>query len=131
MAKDAHAPGFYLHLQPGECFMGVGLWRPETKVAYRIRERIDEDRAGWKRAIRSKRFTDVFAVTGDSLTRPPKGYDADHPLIEDLKRKDFIASARLAERDITSSHFLEDFNDGCRRAAPFMKFLCGAVGVDF
>lgn len=131
MAKDAHAPGFYVHLQPGECYMGVGLWRPETKIAYRIRERIDEDPTGWRGASRGKRFTDVFTVTGDSLTRPPKGYDADHPLIEDLKRKDFIASTRLAEKDVTSNHFLEDFTDNCRRAVPFMKFLCEAVGVRF
>ena len=40
MARDAHAPGFYLHIQPRECFIGVGLWRPETKVAYQIREAI-------------------------------------------------------------------------------------------
>ena len=39
-ARDVHAPGFYLHIEPGNCFMGAGLWRPETRVAYDIRERI-------------------------------------------------------------------------------------------
>ena len=130
-AKDVHAPGFYLNIQPGECYMGVGLWRPETKAAYAIRERIDADPAGWKKASRGKRFTDVFTVTGDSLTRPPKGYSAEHPLIEDLKRKDFIASTRLTQRQITSDQFLADFTDKCRRAVPFMKFLCEAIGVPF
>lgn len=48
-AKDAHAPGYYLHLQPGECIVGMGLWRPETAVAYAIREKIAADPAGWKR----------------------------------------------------------------------------------
>ena len=131
MAKDAHAPGFYLHFQPGECFMGVGLWRPETKVAYRIRQHIDDDRTGWKKASRGKQFTDVFSLEGESLARPPKGYDPEHPLIEDLKRKDFIASTRLTQRQITSDQFLEDFTDKCKRAAPFMRFLCDAVGVPF
>ena len=130
-AKDAHAPGFYVHLQPGECFMGVGLWRPETKVAYAIRERIDEDQAGWKRATRGKRFADVFTLGGDSLKRPPRGYDEDHPLIDDLKRKDFIASARLTQKAVTSDTFMQDFTGDCRRAAPFMKYLCEAVGVPF
>ena len=59
-AKDVHAPGFYVNLQPGECYMGVGLWRPETKMAYAIREKIDQDPNSWKRATRGKRFTDVF-----------------------------------------------------------------------
>ena len=129
--KDAHAPGFYVHLQPGECFMGVGLWRPETKVAYAIREHIDEEQAGWKKASRGKRFTDVFEIGGDSLKRPPKGFDEDHPLIDDLKRKDFIASTRLTQKTITSDRFMEDFTDLCKRSAPFMKFLCEAVDVPF
>jgi len=130
-AKDVHAPGFYLNIQPGECYMGVGLWRPETKAAYAIRERIDQDPAGWRKATRGSRFTDVFTVTGDSLTRPPKGYSDDHPFIEDLKRKDFIASTRLSQKLVTSNEFLEVFTDNCKRAVPFMRFLCEAVGVPF
>ncbi len=130
-AKDAHAPGFYLHIEPGECFMGVGLWRPETKVAYAIREAIAEDPARWKRVSRGKRFADVYTLGGDSLVRPPKGFDADHPLIDDLKRKDFIASTRVTQKAITSDHFMEDFTELCKRSGPFMKFLCEAVDVPY
>ncbi|MEA2001926.1 MAG: DUF2461 domain-containing protein [Actinomycetota bacterium] len=129
--KDAHAPGFYMHIEPGECFMGVGLWRPETKVAYAIRERIDQEQAAWKRATRGKRFTEVFEVQGDSLKRPPRGYEEDHPLIGDLKRKDFIASTRITQKAITSDSFMSEFTENCKRSAPFMKFLCDAVGVPF
>jgi uncharacterized protein (TIGR02453 family) len=131
LAKDAHAPGFYLHIQPGECFVGVGLWRPETKVAYAIRETIADDPAAWKRASRGKKFTATYTLGGDSLTRPPKGFDADDPLIDDLKRKDFIASTRVTQKTVTSADFLDDYAAMCRDAAPFMKFLCGAVGVPF
>ncbi|NNC74857.1 MAG: DUF2461 domain-containing protein [Acidimicrobiia bacterium] len=129
--KDAHAPGFYLHLQPGECFMGIGLWRPESKLAYGIRQKIDDDQARWKRASRGKKFTESFELAGDSLVRPPKGFDADHPLIDDLKRKDFIASRRLRQSDITSDHFMEDFTTLCKAGGPFMKFLCEGVGVAY
>lgn len=131
MAKDVHSPGYYINLQPRECYVGVGLWRPETKVAYAIREAIADDPAGWKKASRGKRFSEVLTVGGDSLTRPPKGYDADHPLIEDLKRKDFIASTKITQKMVTSDHFMEDLTDIFKRATPFMKFLCGAVGVNF
>ena len=130
-AKDVHAPGFYINLQPGENYMGIGLWRPETKVAYQIRAHIDENQAEWKRASRGKRFTDVYTVTGDSLTRPPRGYDEDHPLIDDLKKKDFIASVRLTQRQVTSDDFLDQFLGNIRRAAPYMRFLCEAVGVPY
>lgn len=131
LGRDAHAPGFYIHLEPGECFMGVGLWRPETKVAYQIRAAIADEPATWKRASRSKRFTEVFDLVGDSLVRPPKGFDADHPLIDDLKRKDFIASTRLTQKQVTSDHFLQDFTENAKRSRPFMRFLCDAVGVPF
>ena len=130
-SKDAHAPGYYLHLEPGECFMGVGLWRPETKVAYQIREAIAADPAGWKKAAQGKRFTDVYALAGESLKRPPKGFDPDHPQIDDLKRKDFMASTRLTQKQVTSDGFIDEFESYAKRATPFMAFLCAAVGVDF
>jgi uncharacterized protein (TIGR02453 family) len=129
--KDAHAPGYYLHLEPAACFMGVGLWRPDTKVAYAVRAHIDEDPGGWKRAVQGKRFREVFTLEGDSLVRPPRGYVEDHALIDDLKRKDFIGSTRLAQKAITSDTFLEEFTDLCSRATPFMRFLCEGVGVPF
>ncbi len=130
-AKDAHAPGFYVHLEPGGCFMGVGLWRPKTKVAYAIRGNIAEDPGGWKKATRAKRFTDVYELAGDSLQRPPKGFDPDHRLIEDLKRKDFIATTTLTQRQVTGSDFINLFEQNCKRAAPLMAFLCRAVDVEY
>ena len=129
--KDAHAPGFYLHLEPGGSFAGVGLWRPETAVAYEIRDFIVEHPDQWREATQSKEFTDVWSLGGDSLVRPPRGHDPDHPLIEDLKRKDFIATTRLSQKTVTSEGFLDEYIDLNRRAAPFMEFLCRATGVPF
>jgi uncharacterized protein (TIGR02453 family) len=128
---DVHAPGFYLHLQPGESFAGVGLWRPEAKVANRIREAIADDPAGWKVAAHPKSFTNTWELGGESLVRPPRGFDSDHPLIEDLKRKDFMGSRRLTEAQITAPGFIGDFAKMCTKAAPFMRFLCSSVGVAF
>lgn len=131
VGKNAHAPGYYLHIQPRESFMGVGLWRPETTVAYQIRTAIDEDQQGWHRASRSPDFLEHFELGGDSLVRPPRGYNAEHPLIDDLKRKDFIASTRLSDDEVTDPDFLDVFTDLCNVSSSFMAFLCGAVGVPF
>jgi uncharacterized protein (TIGR02453 family) len=130
-AKDAHAPGYYLHIQPGECFMGVGLWRPETPLAEAIRGRIVEDPEGWRKAAHGKKFSETFALGGDSLVRTPRPYDPDHRFAADLRRKDFIASVRLSEKQITDGGFLNEFTGLCRTATPFMRFLCQAVGVPF
>jgi len=130
-AKDAHAPGFYVHLQPGQCFMGVGLWHPETKVAYQIRHHIDDQQAGWKRATRSEAFSGPFTLGGESLARPPRGFDAEHPLVDDLRRKSFMATTKLTQREVTSSSFMDLVYDHSRRAAPMMRFLCDAVDIPF
>lgn len=130
-AKDVHAPGFYLHLQPGQVFAGAGIWRPDGESARRIRTAIAADPARWKRATRGKRFSSVWELGGDSLKRPPQGYPADHPLVDDLKRKDFIAMMKLRQSDVTAKGFADDYARACAAAAPFVEFLCGAVGVRF
>ncbi len=131
MAKDVHAPGFYVHLEPRNCFIGIGLWRPETKVAYQIRGQIDAEQAAWKKAAGSKGFATLFDMEGDSLQRPPKGFDADHPLIKDLKRKDFIASSRISQADVASPGFMKQLDKYCKVASPYMRFLCEAIEVPF
>ncbi len=130
-AKDAHAPGFYLHLQPGHVMAGAGIWHPDTKTTNRIRDAIVENAAGWKRASRGKRFAERFELGGDSLKRPPRGYDPEHPLIEDLKRKDFVAYAPLADEAVAAPGFLAAYARACRAGAPFVRLLCEAVGVPF
>ena len=129
--KDAHAPGFYLHIQPGSCFIGCGVWRPGGDALRKIREAIDEDPGAWKQASRDGRFKASFELTGDSLIRAPKGYDPNHPLIVDLRRKDFIGVANLSTDALMSDDFLDSFAGLCRDAAPFQRWLCRAIGVPY
>ena len=130
-AKDVHAPGFYLHIQPGEVFLGVGLWHPDSDTLKLLRDAIVENPAKWKRAKSAKTFTDHFELAGDSLKKAPRGYDPDHPLIEDLRRKDFIAVTNLKQKDLTAVAFLDRFTTTCAAAKPFMRYLTEAVGLNF
>ena len=130
-ARDAHAPGFYLHLEPGSVFVGCGVWRPGGPALRKIREAIDEDPDSWLRASRNAVFRASFELSGDSLIRAPRGFGVDHPLIEDLRRKDFIGVARLDEKTVSSEGFLDEFDQLCRDAAPFQRWLCGALGVAY
>ena len=131
LGKDAHAPGFYLHIEPGQVFVGVGSWHPASQALRSFREAIVEDPSGWKRAARGKGFGSVFELTGESLVRPPRGFDPEHPLVEDLMRKDFIGFRGLPQNAITKPGFMDEFAQMCRASAPFMKFLCSAVGAPF
>ena len=127
--KDVHAPGFYLHLQPGNVFVGVGVWHPDGTTLGTIRDAIVDDPPAWKRARDAKAFKSQFELAGDSLKRPPRGIDADHPYVDDLKRKDFIAVAEFSENDALAPDFMTRFARASRSATPFMKFLNDAVGL--
>ena len=128
--KDVHCPGFYLHLQPKEVFVGVGIWHPDSEILSRIRNAIDDDSKAWKKAIGGS-FGKTFEFSGDSLKRAPKGFDPDHPMIEDLRRKDFIGVMRLKQTDVTSPGFDDRFANLCSDGASLVKYLCDAVEVPF
>jgi uncharacterized protein (TIGR02453 family) len=130
-AKDTHAPGFYLHLAPGEVFVGGGIWHPDTAAILRIREAIVADPDGWRRATRAGSFAKTFALGGDSLKRAPAGFDADHPFVDDLKRKDFFGWAQLGEEQVTAPGFITEYARLCRGVWPLMRFLCGALDVPY
>lgn len=130
-AKDAHAPGIYLHLEPGGCFAGCGIWRPGGKALLGIRQAISDHPDEWSKITSDSKFSSEFRLGGESLVRPPRGFDPNHPLIDDLKRKDFIASMHFAEDDACSDDFPKRFAGWARTGAPFMGFLCRALGVPF
>jgi uncharacterized protein (TIGR02453 family) len=127
--KDVHAPGLYLHLEPGRIFAGAGLWHPEAKVAARVRAAIAGEPAAWKRALSGKAFRERCTLEGERLKRPPRGFDPDHPLIDDLKRKDFIALRPFTQAEACSAGFLDLYDGTCRDMAPLMRFLTRALGL--
>ncbi len=130
-AKDAHAPGYYLHIGPGEVFAGGGIWHPGTEGATRIREAIVADPEQWRRATRSSSFSKRLELGGDSLKRVPPWADAEHPFADDLKRKDFFGWATLSDTDVVAPGFVDEYARICRSAAPLMQFLCDALDVPY
>lgn len=131
VGKDVHAPGFYLHIAADECFLGAGCWHPESDALGRIRDLIAAEPERWAAVRDGKDFRALWALAGDSLTRPPRGYAADHPAIEDLKRKDFIGLAALSAEEAVAPDLVDLAARRFAAAAPFMAFLCAAVGVPY
>jgi uncharacterized protein (TIGR02453 family) len=129
--KDIHAPGFYVHIAPGECFVGVGLWHPEARTLGKIRAALNARSAAWLAARDDKAFRHHFTLDGDSLVNPPRGYAKDHPLLEDLRRKDFIGLAPLTSAQATSPALRPLIVQRFHQAAPFMRFLCQALELPY
>ena len=133
--KDVHAPGFYLHLQPGQNFAGVGLWSPETAVARQIRQAIYDDPAGWKKATKTKAFMDTWSIDHDhegyTLKRVPKEFDGEHPFPDDLRLKSFTAGTTLTQKAVIAAGFDAELAKEYQRARSYMSFLSSAIGVSF
>ena len=127
--RDAHAPGFYLHLEPGGVFAAGGVWHPDAPALARIRDAIADDASGWRRVTSAKALAPRGELAGESLKRPPRGYDPDHPMIEDIKRKDFFALARFTEDEACAPGFMDDFAATCRGFAPLARFLTRALDL--
>ncbi|VAW84011.1 FIG01058191: hypothetical protein [hydrothermal vent metagenome] len=130
-AKDVHAPGYYLHIEPGSCFIGVGIWRPDSLALGKIRDAIVEKSDAWLAARDDRVFSKKFKLEGDRLKNPPRGYTKDHPLIEELKRKDFIAISSISDKAITNKTMRPKVIEAYRQATPLMKFLCKALGLRY
>jgi len=130
-ARDVHSPGYYVHIDPDQVFLGAGMWRPDPDSLAAIRQRIVAKPREWQRAIDDSGFKRHWRLGGETLTRPPRGFDKEHPLIEDIKRKDFIAVKDLALEDATNPRFQQKVETAFAAATPYMQFLCKAVGVRF
>ncbi|MCB1151448.1 DUF2461 domain-containing protein [bacterium] len=129
--KDVHCPGYYLHLDPTGCFLGAGIWHPEKDALQAIRTHLDRDAAGWKKAVGGRAFASRWRLAGDSLKRAPKGWPADHPLIDDLRRKDFIAVTDLEPEAVVDPSFHRTLGKLLQESGPLLRWLCDAVGVPF
>ena len=131
LGKDVHAPGFYLHISTAESFLAAGCWHPAADALGRIRDLVAQQPEQWFAARDNERFAAHWMLDGDSLIRPPRGYAADHPAIDDLKRKDFIALAPLSPAEVIGPRLLERASAQFAAAVPLMKFLCDALEVRY
>ena len=131
VGREVHGPGLYLHLQPGFLFAGAGIWRPNSATVGKIRGSIVANPDRWKSIVNNEEFTSMYELEGESLKRPPRGIDPDHPLIDQLKLKSFVATTNFTEEDACSPDFIDVYANACEIASPFTGFLTTAVGLDW
>ncbi|HID78395.1 MAG TPA: DUF2461 domain-containing protein [Planctomycetaceae bacterium] len=129
--RDIHSPGFYVHIEPGDCFLAVGVWRPDRDSLGQIRQALMENPRRWRRVVNASLFRRHFQLAGHRLKRPPRGVPPDHPLVEDLKRTDFLGLQTLEEQDVLDPSYLDHVTAAFTAARSFMRLLCDAVRMPF
>ena len=127
--RDIHGPGLYFHIGLDECFLGGGIWHPEPDPLQRIRQHIADRPRPWRDALRATRGPLGFSLWGEQLQRVPRGWAADHPQAEDLRRKDFVLAREFDEGVLYGSELIDFVTESYAAMKPFMKFLCESQGA--
>lgn len=128
--KDVHAPGLYVHIAEEGCFIAAGIWHPESKALNAIRMCIDENPNAYQKALQELQ-NHGFKMDGDTLIRPPKGYDKSHPLLAELKRKDFIAIKNIEFEELCKPDAVNFCSEQFRHCSQLMAYLCFALELDY
>jgi uncharacterized protein (TIGR02453 family) len=130
--RDVHAPGFYVHLEPGRVFFGGGVWKPDGSSLAKIRAAIVDNPSAWQQATNARAFRRRFGrIQGQSLQRAPRGYAADHPLIDDLKLKSLFVLQEAEVGLACSRRFVPVVEQAFIQASPFMAFLAFALDLPY
>jgi uncharacterized protein (TIGR02453 family) len=123
--KKTSLAGYYIHIQPeGESFVGGGIYMPEPSVLAKIRQEIDYNSQEFHQIIDNQDFKQSFGeLWGEKVKTAPKGYAKDHPDIELLKLKNFIAFRQFKDAQVNTSDFLADTVATFRAMKPLNDFL--------
>ncbi len=123
--------GFYLHISPGECFCGGGIWMPPRPALNKIREALVDDVEGWEEIVHDKAFRRRFGTLDQEgmLTRLPRGYAADHPAGEWLRYQSFTAGTPLTDAEVTGPTLPKLLARHFAAMTPFVRWLNLALGL--
>lgn len=116
--------GYYFQLEPGNIFVGGGMWMPPPTILKNIRQEIDYNFKEFQSLLQDKKFAKTFGdLEGEKLQRPPQGYDATNPAIEFLKQKSFIAHSNVSDAIIRSAKAHDKLLEGFTTLSPLVAFL--------
>jgi uncharacterized protein (TIGR02453 family) len=127
--RKSMAPGYYLHIQPGNSFVAGGKHLPDSSETLKIRNAIATDTAVFRKIVEKRSFLEQFGeMRGERLRSAPKGFDASHPAIEYLKLKEFMAFKELNDDSIVlSPDFPRALVKAMKDMCPLAEFLRAAL----
>ncbi|HMW12433.1 MAG TPA: DUF2461 domain-containing protein [Chitinophagales bacterium] len=127
--KQANYAGYYLHIEPGNCFFAAGNYMPMPEQLAKIRQEIDYNLHDFQKILQQKQFKEIFGniSSENKLKRAPKGYDEDNKAIEFLKLKSFVVSTKLSDEEICAKSMQTSIIQLSKTVKPFVDFLNNAL----
>lgn len=130
--KKSIFAGYYFHCEPGQSFVGGGLYMPQPAELAKVRQEIDYNFEAFSKIVKGKKFKSVYGdVSRDaeySLSRVPKGYEADHPAASYLKLKSLVALLPLDDKTILSKGLVKKTTGAFQALRPLVEFVNESIG---
>jgi len=116
---------YFVQIQPGnKSFLGAGMWQPTPPQLAKFRQEIDYNVAELKEIIEDDTFRTYFPeAAGETMKTTPKGYAADHPEIELLRRKELFFLHRYTDKEVLKPNFADEIVRGCQIIKPYCDLL--------
>ena len=131
--KNGVSAGYYLHVEPESCFIGGGLYGPNADFIQKVRQEIDYHWKEFSGILKTKKFLSVYDGLNMnkeySLTRPPKGYEADNIAIEFIKLKSWIATTTITDEELMDKKLIKKIITDFHALQPLINFLNRAIEV--
>lgn len=131
--KKSIFAGYYFHCEPGRSFVGGGIWQPMPPELKKVRQEVDYCFDEFKKIISAKKFKtiygDLYKGEDESLSRVPKGYEADNPAAEYLKLKSYLAMVNISDADLTSKGLVKRTLDAFEALQPMLEFINRSLEV--
>lgn len=117
--------GYFLQIKPGETLLGGGFWQPEKEDLLRIRKEIELDATEFREILNDNTFKEHFGgiFEGEELKSAPRGFDKEHPDVDLLRKKGFIAIRKFTDKEVLSKDFLHDLDSSFRALRPFFNLF--------
>ncbi len=122
--RKSEGRSYYLQIAPGASFIAGGVYDPDKAALDNIRKHLVMDARPFRKIINAPNFVRYFgAIQGDTLKTAPSGYDKQHPEVDLLRHKQFLAVHTLSNADVTAKEFVSHVIDVCAALKPFIIYL--------
>lgn len=122
---------YYLHLEPGNSFIGAGFWAPEKDDLLRIRKEFEMDADEMREILKDKTLIQHWGnLQGDELKTAPRDFDKEHQNIDLIRKKQFIFSKALSDELVLSDQLVDHVNDAFKAIRPFFDYMTEVLTTD-
>lgn len=128
--KEPHyLGGYYVCVSPQETFIGGGFFEPNKDELLRIRQEISFNAEKFRAVMKNEGIQKEFGgqLWGEELKTAPKSFQKDDPMIDYLRKKQFLLKHDYSLEEATSNNFAEKAIQGLLAMRPFFDFMTEAL----